>query len=307
MIKIHDIAYVRYGVTDVDATERFFQDFGLITVSRNASSLMMRAAGPRPYCYIAQKAERPGIMSIGLETLDSLEPLSRLEGASAVESIDGPGGGQRVRLTSPGGFVYEVVSGIAPAPALDFRPALTLNPGSSKPRQNATQRPPKGAAEILKLGHCALISPDPMAEIDWICKTFGFLISDYLIDPESKAPIAAFLRMNQGQVCTDHHTLAIFPGEKTDIHHCSFEVEDLDALWLGNQHLARGGHTHHWGIGRHILGSQLFDYWFDPDGNRIEHYTDGDVMNESHVAGALEATDDALALWAPETPAGFIG
>ena len=33
-----------------------------------------------------------------------------------------------------------------------------------------------------------------------------------------------------------------------------------------------------WGVGRHIMGSQVFDYWKDPFGNELEHWTDGDLF-----------------------------
>ena len=31
-------------------------------------------------------------------------------------------------------------------------------------------------------------------------------------------------------------------------------------------------------MGRHIKGSQIFDYWKDPFGNELEHWTDGDLF-----------------------------
>ena len=39
-----------------------------------------------------------------------------------------------------------------------------------------------------------------------------------------------------------------------------------------------GKYIHEWGIGRHLLGSQLYDYWRDPAGFILEHWTDGDLM-----------------------------
>ena len=54
---------------------------------------------------------------------------------------------------------------------------------------------------------------------------------------------------------------------------------------LGHDHLARGDYQHQTGIGRHILGSQVFDYWHDPWGHVLEHFTDGDLLNVHHEAG----------------------
>jgi hypothetical protein len=47
---------------------------------------------------------------------------------------------------------------------------------------------------------------------------------------------------------------------------------------VGHELLKERGYTHSWGIGRHILGSQVFDSWRGPLGHLIEHWTDGDFF-----------------------------
>jgi hypothetical protein len=63
-----------------------------------------------------------------------------------------------------------------------------------------------------------------------------------------------------------NHAQSIFiaadPDEKpTRIHHSSFEVNDFDTQLLGHDWLREKGWTNSWGVGRHLLGSQVFDYW----------------------------------------------
>jgi hypothetical protein len=56
-------------------------------------------------------------------------------------------------------------------------------------------------------------------------------------------------------------------------------------------------------VGRHILGSQVFDYWHDPSRFKIEHYADGDVVNEKHIV-----THEVIApvsVWGLEFPKTF--
>ena len=55
-----------------------------------------------------------------------------------------------------------------------------------------------------------------------------------------------------------------------------------------------------WGIGKHILGSQVFDYWKDPAGFTLEHFTDGDLFNEAW--GSHKAPIEQLlgVQWGPE-------
>jgi hypothetical protein len=57
-----------------------------------------------------------------------------------------------------------------------------------------------------------------------------------------------------------------------------------------------------WGVGRHILGSQVFDYWYDPDGNLVEHFTDSDLVQPGCAPGLHQVDDEALAQWGPPMP-----
>ena len=74
---------------------------------------------------------------------------------------------------------------------------------------------------------------------------------------------------------------------------------------MGHDWLKKQGYRSVWGIGRHIAGSQIFDYWWDPNEFMVEHYIDGDIVNEdTHVALdlAFSAQDAA---WGPEVPEAF--
>lgn len=51
------------------------------------------------------------------------------------------------------------------------------------------------------------------------------------------------------------------PGPKYHVHHSSFEVHDFDIQSLGHQWLREKDYDLVWGVGRHVLGSQIFDYW----------------------------------------------
>ena len=51
------------------------------------------------------------------------------------------------------------------------------------------------------------------------------------------------------------------------------------------------------GIGRHILGSQIFDYWQDPWGDKHEHYCDGDLFTADEPTGVHAVSREAMAQW----------
>jgi catechol 2,3-dioxygenase-like lactoylglutathione lyase family enzyme len=219
---------------------------------------------------------------------DDLAALAQLPGASAVLPLDEPGGGWRVRLTDPDGFAVEVVHGRAPRRALPVRTVPPCNFGSVRRRFGELQRFAPGPAQVKRLGHVVLRVTDFRTSDAWYRERFGFLHSDevHLGDPEKL--LAAFMRCDRGDEYVDHHTFLCLGSGAAAFDHAAFEVEDFDAVMIGHDHLRAAGYTHATGIGRHVLGSQVFDYWRDPWGNMLEHYTDGDLLNASATAGSFE-------------------
>lgn len=78
---------------------------------------------------------------------------------------------------------------------------------------------------------------------------------------DSGKNISAFMHIDLGEEFTDHHSFFIFQGPKSHVHHTSYEVHDFDTEVLGHDWLRDKGYQNCWGIGRHIMGSQIFDYW----------------------------------------------
>ena len=74
----------------------------------------------------------------------------------------------------------------------------------------------------------------------------------------------------------------------------------------GNQFLKARGHRHDWGVGRHILGSQVFDYWRDPWGHRVEHWTDGDLFDASVAPNVADLQTMMGHQWGPAAPPDFV-
>jgi hypothetical protein len=81
----------------------------------------------------------------------------------------------------------------------------------------------------------------------------------------------------------------------------------LDALAAGGEYLSDRGYRHSWGIGRHIEGSQIFDYWRDPDGFLVEHYADGDMFDCTVEPGWAPFTASGLSQWGPPATKDFLG
>jgi hypothetical protein len=155
----------------------------------------------------------------------------------------------------------------------------------------------------------------------WYTQHFNLSPSDILYiplehtDPKTgqaaRKPVGIFAHIDRGQDLVDHHTMfmtTLTPGSGLEkhVHHCSFEVHDLDTQFLGHKWLAAKEYKSVWGIGRHILGSQIFDYWWDTTGFMVEHYADGDLVNEDTPVGFGPAAHEGLAVWGPEVPSDFL-
>jgi catechol 2,3-dioxygenase-like lactoylglutathione lyase family enzyme len=305
-IKITDIAYVRVRVPNLDLAEQFFADFGLLVSARTPSALYLRGTGTAHHVHVAQLGE-PKLLAIAFRaaTEADLYVLSKAPGASAVEQIHEPGGGKRVTLTDPDGNGIEVVHGISELPAI-AQEILPLNDAADGLRRVGTlSRHTKRAAKVLRIGHAVLKSHNPRQMVQWYQEMFGLLCSDEVIAPNGQLALS-FNRVDRGDEYVDHHVLLIDTGPKKGLNHVAYEVCDIDDLMLGHEHLKSKGYENVWGIGRHVYGGQLFDYWMDAWDFMYEHWTDTDRVN-AKFKGVLDGTpESAGGPWGPQVTERFL-
>ena len=147
------------------------------------------------------------------------------------------------------------------------------------------------------------------AALDWYLDTLGLIVSDflYLDGQRDRGPAMAFIRCDLGSVPADHHTLAMALQPHTGYVHSAYQLTDLDEVAASGEYLRERGYRHAWGLGRHIQGSQIFDYWRDPDRPMFEHYTDGDVFDATMEPGWAPLSVSGLAQWGPKATAEFTG
>ena len=92
----------------------------------------------------------------------------------------------------------------------------------------------------------------------------------------------SFIRCDRGPTPADHHTLGDGPGPGQPLRPFGVSGLATSTRWppAANTSAAQG-HRRSWGIGRHIQGSQIFDYSRDPEGYLFEHFTDGDLFDNT--------------------------
>lgn len=308
VVKVSDLAYVRLQSPSLDQAEEFLTHFGMVRAERTKDRLYMRGTDPAPYIHITHLGPSR-LLGLGfyVESESDLAKLSKVQGASAVESIDEPAGGKRVRLSDPLGYQMEVVCGMRRVEALPVRKHV-LNWGDEKLRRaGKLLRLDRGPSQVKRIAHAVLMTQGAKEKVKWYREMFGFVPSDEVYAGPRDNIIASFNRCDRGETYVDHHTFLCFEGPNTGLNHVSFEVSSFDDLMVGHEHLKQAGkYEHVWGIGRHLLGSQIFDYWKDPWGRVHEHWTDTDVLNIHSPTNVLPAEEGLSSQWGGPPPQEFI-
>ena len=308
LVKVAGLAWLEFEKPDLDRAERFGTDFGFTVADRTPDTLLLRGRSggrgvpggpPRPAAPV-RRGRVPGG-----------RPRTTSTGWPAAPA----GRSWRTGAGTPSGCVTRAGSrcascyGVPDLPALPGRAPLPLNFGSGPARVNATQRPARRPAEIQRLGHVVLGTTRFRAALDWYLDTLGLIVSDflYLDGQRDRGPAMAFIRCDLGSVPADHHTLAMALQPHTGYVHSAYQLTDLDEVAASGEYLRERGYRHAWGLGRHIQGSQIFDYWRDPDRVMFEHYTDGDVFDAAMEPGWAPLSVSGLAQWGPKATAEFTG
>ncbi|GFG12726.1 metapyrocatechase 2 [Aspergillus udagawae] len=310
-IRLVKLVHMRYQHPDLDEIAVFLQDFGMAVAHRTDTKIWFRGYGPDAYVYYAQQGPKAFLGgTYEVESYQELEKAAKLPTAGQIQQLtDAPGGGYLLTLTDPSGFPVNLMYGASPADPGSYPEKIIYNYEVEKPRVRKFQRFNVGPAAVHKLGHYGVCTAEFPAMVDFYTKTFNLAPSDFLhVDQDNgeKKQVALFAHIDRGPELVDHHTFFISSNATTHVHHCSFEVHDFDTQKLGHEWLAKKGYTSVWGVGRHILGSQIFDYWWDTTGNMIEHYADGDLVNDQTPIGYGPAGHESLAVWGPEVPAWFL-
>jgi catechol 2,3-dioxygenase-like lactoylglutathione lyase family enzyme len=152
-----------------------------------------------------------------------------------------------------------------------------------------THRPPR------RLAHVVMGSPDPIAATKFFREGIGMRVSD-----EIGGGMATFMRCS-----TDHHNLLIHPGPVPYLNHYAFEFDDVDAVGAASgAYLADRSDDHHViGLGRHVVGANVFWYMKDPCGTMFEFFSDMDnIVDDDAWEIGTDWAPNAFATWGPNEP-----
>jgi catechol 2,3-dioxygenase-like lactoylglutathione lyase family enzyme len=310
VIKVLDLAWLEFEKPELDRAEDFAQAFGFVTAMRTAGELQLRGTDPGAPCVLIRRGGRSRFVGPAFRAADSAD-LLRLADAAGARAVPLPEslGGLTVDLVDPSRLRVRVVAETHELEALPSQRPHLFNFGHEVARVNATQRPLRAPARVRRLGHVVIQSTRYRETLDWYLKHLGMIVSDFLYFPgqRERGPVMSFIRCDRGSTPADHHTLALTLGPSNRYVHSAYQVADLDALAAGGEYLREQGYRRSWGIGRHIQGSQIFDYWRDPDGFMVEHFSDGDMFDCTLEPGWAPMSASGLAQWGPPVTNDFLG
>lgn len=310
VIKVRDIAWLEFEKPDLVRAEAFARAFGFATAAKTSDQLHLRGTDAGAPCLIVRRGPRSRFAGVAFAARDELD-VHRLAEATGAPTRALPEciGGLTVDLIDPSGVPVHVIAGTRDLAPLPGQSPLVLNVGHDLRRTNATQRPPRVPAAVRRLGHVVLQSTKYIETLNWYLDNLGMIVSDFQYFPgqRDRGPTMSFIRCDRGDIPTDHHTLAMTLGPRNRYVHSAYQVADLDALAAGGEYLRERGYHRSWGIGRHVQGSQLFDYWRDPDGFLVEHFADGDMFDNTLEPGWAPFTASGLAQWGPPVTKDFLG
>ena len=310
VIKVADIAWLEFEKPDLSRAEAFAQAFGFTTAARTRDEVQLRGTDPGAPCVILRRGVRSRFVGIAFAAQDEVDVLRIADATGiSVHALPESIGGVSADLVDPSGIPVKVVAGMHPLPALPSQQEHVFNFGDRVARANATQRPSRSPAKVQRLGHVVISSTRYTEALNWYLDNLGMIVSDFLYYPgqRDRGPVMSFMRCDRGAAPADHHTLAMTLGPVNRYVHSAYQVCDLDAIGAGHRYLTERGYKHSWGIGRHIQGSQIFDYWRDPDGFLVEHFSDGDLFDSSLEPGWAPMTATGLAQWGPPVSKDFLG
>jgi catechol 2,3-dioxygenase-like lactoylglutathione lyase family enzyme len=294
---VHSINRFAISVPSLPQAEQFYRDFGL-DARRVGNRLDLYTHG-HPHCwgsvYENGQAKKLQYVSFSAYPEDFEALAMRMRSAGTCEPhplSDGTG----VWIRDPDGTPVQLVAGPKVSPSSKCRPrdASPVAPGQGAAPSRKTASP----VQPRHLSHVLLFTPDVARQLAFYRDVLGLRLSDRSGD------IIAFMH---GPHSSDHHLLAFAKSGAPGYHHSSWDVGSLDDVGLGAELMKQKGHTHGWGVGRHVLGSNYFYYVQDPWGSWAEYSYDIDfVPADLEWPAADHPPEDSFYIWGPAVPDDFV-
>lgn len=308
LIKVQSLAYMVVQRPNIEEAAQFFVNFGLLIDHRSRGKIFLRGKSCESHIIILEKG-KAAITRLGFTASESdVQKLAKHKKLSIQHRLNDCMGGSYVSLNDPDGVCLEINHGINKLTALNEEAPLSeWNAVGDIKRVNDTVRNTIEPRVVEKLGHTLWGASYIKKTVHWYQDTLGLIVSDFQLLKGDTLPNVAFMRCDCGDQASDHHSIGFGIMPEVGHNHTAFEMNSFEDIAIANKWLSTKHYRSVWGIGRHILGSQIFDYWRDPHGDMFEHYADGDLFTSDLKTGYHYFNKYAQHQWGPDMSEEFKG
>jgi catechol 2,3-dioxygenase-like lactoylglutathione lyase family enzyme len=298
VLGIHSIGEFVLAIPKLEQGEHFYRSFGL-EVTEEGNQLGLRAPGTGNHRWgTLVEAQSKSLQHVTFYCFE--EDLPRFKShlqRQKIPLVDSPRGFDSDGLWFRGHD--DVLMEIRVGPKLSPGEMSRIAPPAYEPGvANAPYRRLANKVRIDRLSHILLFTSSMDKAIDFYTRILGFRLSDRSSD------VVGFLHAVHG---SDHHMFAFAKSEQTGFHHASWIVPSIDDIGLGGMVMADNGYKKCWGTGRHVLGSNYFNYIQDPWGSWCEYACGMDyIPADTDWKAKDHPLEDGFYLWGPDLPPDFV-
>lgn len=297
-IAVHSVDRFVFSVPDLSVAQQFYSAFGL-DVRGNGDRLDLYTFG-HPHCWAsifkAGVCKKLQYVRYGIFAGDEAAFEQRIAELGIGIAPHPLGDDQGVWFRDPDGIATQLVVApkVSPSTKTAPSPRSTVAPGQGA----APCRSKVAPVRPRYLSHILRFSPDVPRMTGFCRDVLGLRLSDFA------GEIIAFIHTPHG---SDHHLVAFAKSHAPGLHHSSWDVGSIDDVGAGAEQMREAGWDKGWGVGRHALGSNYFNYVQDPWGSFCEYSFDIDfVPAELDWPAADHPMIDSLYVWGPAVPADFV-
>ena len=252
MARFSKLGYVALDVTDIARSRAYYEKLvGLQASGTGPAGEVFLRCGNDHHNIVLHQSKRAGLRLIGWEMeseqeLDAVVDL--LTGAGLTVTEVGAEEravlqqGRSFRCQEPlTGAILEFYAAMLDLSGLPFAPTV---------------------ANIQRLGHVVLTTPDYDKAVEFFTRVLGFRPSD-IVD--------GYVTLMRCFPNPFHHSLGLGKGDKRALHHVNFMVTEIDDIGRGLWRFKNNNVDVVYGPGRHPASGSVFLYFLDPDGMTLEY------------------------------------
>jgi catechol 2,3-dioxygenase-like lactoylglutathione lyase family enzyme len=294
---IHSMDTFNMVVPDLQVAEGFYKSFGLDVREKGNTLELYTFGSNHRWASIGEgPTKKMNFLSFGVFEED-FEPMKRRVEDAGIRLMDAPKGydSNGVWFYDHNGVLIEIKVAEKSSPNDKMGFAMASAPAGTAA---SPQRSKAAFVKPRRLAHVLVFTADVQQAIDFYARVLGLRLSDRSGDG------ICFMHGIHG---SDHHLVAFAKSHSPGLHHCSWDVGDIDEIGRGAMQMADKGFVKGWGLGRHVLGSNFFHYVRDPWGSYSEYAADIDYIPVTHDWQAGDyPPEDSIYLWGPEMPKDFV-